>query len=62
MFLYLIYFFFSVLVPPTVTVESDKATGIINNPITLNCQTDGYPLPIIHWTKAGRPIDTQPGK
>ncbi|CAF0756370.1 unnamed protein product [Rotaria sp. Silwood1] len=48
-------------VPPIVTVESNEIIGIINKPITLNCHADGYPLPIIYWTKAGHSIDTQPG-
>jgi len=53
---------FFILVSPIVTVESNEIIGIVNKPITLNCQTDGHPLPIIYWTKAGRSIDTQPGK
>ncbi|CAF1357382.1 unnamed protein product [Adineta steineri] len=48
-------------VPPIVTVESNEIIGIVNKPITLNCQADGHPLPVIYWTKASRSIDTQPG-
>ncbi|CAF0772843.1 unnamed protein product [Rotaria sordida] len=48
-------------VPPIVTVENNEIIGIVNKPITLNCHADGYPLPIIYWTKAGHSIDTQPG-
>jgi hypothetical protein len=53
---------FFVLVPPVVTVGSNEIIGIVNKPITLRCQADGHPLPTIYWTKAGRSIDTQPGK
>ena len=53
---------FFILVSPIVTVESNEIIGIVNKPITLNCQADGYPIPRIYWTKAGRSIDTQPGK
>jgi len=58
----LTFFLFFILVSPIVTVESNEIIGIVNKPITLNCQADGHPLPIIYWTKAGRSIDTQPGK
>jgi hypothetical protein len=50
------------LVPPLVIVETNEITGIVNKPITLNCHADGHPFPNIYWTKAGRSIDTQPGK
>ena len=54
--------FFSSLVPPVVTVESNEILGIVNQPTTLNCQVDGHPLPTISWTRAGRPVDAQPGQ
>lgn len=44
------------------TVESNEILGIVNRPTTLNCQVDGHPLPTISWTRAARPIDTQPGE
>jgi hypothetical protein len=43
-------------------VESNEIIGIVNKPITLNCQADGYLLPVVYWTKAGRSIDSQPGE
>ncbi len=58
----LTFFLFFMLVPPIVTVESNEIIGTINKPITLSCQADGHPLPLIYWTKADRSIDTQPGK
>ncbi len=58
----LTFFLFFKLVPPLVTVETNEVIGIVNKPITLNCQADGYPFPNIYWTKSGHSIDTQPGK
>jgi hypothetical protein len=58
----LFFCLFFMLVPPIVTVEANEIIGTINKPITLSCQADGYPLPLIYWTKADRSIDTQPGK
>ncbi|CAF3856205.1 unnamed protein product, partial [Rotaria magnacalcarata] len=54
-------FHLDIYVPPTVMVESNEIIGIVNTPITLNCHADGYPLPVVYWTKAGRSIDGQPG-
>jgi len=49
------------IVPPIVTVENNEVMGVVNRPLTLNCEADGYPMPRIYWTKAGRAIETQPG-
>lgn len=50
------------LVPPIVTIQANELIGIVNKPVTLNCQVDGHPFPTIFWTKGGRSVDTQPGK
>ena len=58
----IVVFLFCSLVPPTITIDKNEFIGIMNKSITINCQADGYPLPLIYWTRAGRPIGNQPGK
>ena len=51
-----------ILVPPTVTIDETEVLATVHSAVTLNCQADGYPSPTIVWTRAGRPIENQPGK
>ena len=47
--------FFCCLVPPKITKRSkDKVTVIKGNPLLLLCEAEGFPVPIITWTKNGK--------
>lgn len=48
-------------VSPTVKIKENEVLGIVNTPITLNCEADGYPHPIISWTRGAHSIENQPG-
>ena len=47
--------FFCSVVPPRITKRSkDKVTVIEGNPLLLLCEAEGFPVPIITWTKNGK--------
>ena len=50
-----LFFSFSVAHPPRITKRSkDKVTVIEGNPLLLVCEAEGFPVPIITWTKNGK--------
>ena len=51
----IVSFFFSVARPPRIRNPSkDKVTVIEGNPLLLVCEAEGFPVPIITWTKNGK--------
>ncbi|XP_034438633.1 hemicentin-1 isoform X1 [Hippoglossus hippoglossus] len=49
----------SVHVPPSIIGQvqfPENVTVVVKNPVALNCEAAGIPLPAISWLKDGRPI------
>ena len=44
--------------PPTITAHPQGATKTEGDNVSLSCNADGNPLPIISWTKDGFSLDT----
>ncbi|KAM4722858.1 hemicentin-1 [Rhinophrynus dorsalis] len=45
-------------VPPSISGNTDTVTVIVNNPIRLECEATGYPVPILTWLKDGSPVSS----
>ena len=43
--------FSSLSVPPTIKSGATNVTVIVNNPITLGCESEGLPKPTVVWSK-----------
>lgn len=46
-------------VPPTITGQvqfPENVSVVVKNPVALNCEASGIPLPAISWLKDGQPI------
>ena len=49
------YFSFLAKVSPTITLKSkSKVTVVEENVLYLLCESEGYPKPLVTWTKDGR--------
>ena len=44
--------------PPTIIAHPQGATKTEGDNVTLSCNADGNPLPMISWTKDGFSLDT----
>ncbi|XP_039591708.1 hemicentin-1 isoform X2 [Polypterus senegalus] len=50
----------NVHVPPTILGDlsvPDNITVLVKNPVVLNCEATGIPLPVISWLKDGHPVN-----
>ena len=48
---------FCISVPPTVTLPNDILINVNKNtPLTLTCTGSGKPLPLLTWSRNGRPL------
>jgi hypothetical protein len=47
-------------VPPTIIGTGGHRTVIENGTLMLPCETDGFPTPVVTWTKDGDPVSSLP--
>ncbi|XP_067893515.1 hemicentin-1 isoform X1 [Heterodontus francisci] len=47
-----------VYVPPTIFGSSDMVTVVVNNPVRLECEARGIPVPSMTWLKDGSPVSS----
>ncbi|GAA6099393.1 hemicentin-1 isoform X2 [Tachysurus ichikawai] len=45
-----------VQVPPVITSNTKSYTVAVDGSVTLQCQTEGYPTPLVSWYKDGKPL------
>ena len=45
-----------VLVPPSILGTGGHRSVIENGTLVLPCETDGFPTPVVTWTKDGQPV------
>ncbi|XP_017276034.1 hemicentin-1 isoform X1 [Kryptolebias marmoratus] len=51
----------SVHVPPTITGQvqfPENVSVVVKNPVALNCEASGIPLPAVSWLKDSQPVKT----
>lgn len=55
-----IFIHFSLVsVPPSIIGQMqvpENVSVVVKNPVALNCEASGIPLPAVSWLKDGRPI------
>ncbi|XP_047673954.1 hemicentin-1 isoform X2 [Tachysurus fulvidraco] len=45
-----------VQVPPVITSNTKSYAVAVDGSVTLQCQTEGYPTPLVSWYKDGKPL------
>ncbi|XP_067846589.1 hemicentin-1 isoform X2 [Heptranchias perlo] len=53
-----IFYSVEVYVPPTIFGSSDMVTVVVNNPVRLECEARGIPVPSLTWLKDGSPVSS----
>ena len=48
----------NILVPPFIRQGATNVTVSVNNPVTLDCEVAGIPLPDVAWSKDGSDLAT----
>ncbi|XP_072604459.1 hemicentin-2 isoform X2 [Vulpes vulpes] len=51
----------SVHVPPSILGEELNMSVVANESVTLECQSQAVPLPVLSWRKDGHPLELRPG-
>ncbi|XP_072634432.1 hemicentin-2 isoform X2 [Canis lupus baileyi] len=51
----------SVHVPPSILGEELNVSVVANESVTLECQSQAVPLPVLSWRKDGHPLELRPG-
>ncbi|CAD7667905.1 unnamed protein product [Nyctereutes procyonoides] len=51
----------SVHVPPSILGEELNVSIVANESVTLECQSQAVPLPVLSWRKDGHPLELRPG-
>ncbi|XP_062857960.1 hemicentin-1 [Trichomycterus rosablanca] len=47
-----------VYVPPSITSKGGMVTVVVNEPVKLECEASGLPLPSLTWLKEGSPVSS----
>lgn len=50
--------FFVVLVPPSISSKGGMITVVVNDPVRLECEASGVPVPSLTWLKEGSPVSS----
>ncbi|XP_043555476.1 hemicentin-1 [Chiloscyllium plagiosum] len=53
-----IFYDLKVYVPPTIIGSNDMVTVVVNNPVRLECEASGIPVPSLTWLKDGSPVSS----
>ncbi|XP_059503813.1 hemicentin-1 isoform X2 [Stegostoma tigrinum] len=53
-----IFYDLKIYVPPTIIGSSDMMTVVVNNPVRLECEARGIPVPSLTWLKDGSPVSS----
>uniref|UniRef100_A0ABM5GDB4 Hemicentin-1 n=1 Tax=Pogona vitticeps TaxID=103695 RepID=A0ABM5GDB4_9SAUR len=53
-----LFYSLQVHVPPSISGETEMVTVVVNNPVRLECEARGIPLPILTWLKDGSPVSS----
>ncbi|KAL8178143.1 UNVERIFIED_CONTAM: Hemicentin-1 [Gekko kuhli] len=53
-----LFYSLQVHVPPTISGDNEMVTVVINNPVRLECEARGIPVPILTWLKDGSPVSS----
>ncbi|XP_077188775.1 hemicentin-1 isoform X2 [Paroedura picta] len=53
-----LFYSLQVHVPPTISGNSEMVTVVVNNPVRLECEARGIPVPILTWLKDGSPVSS----
>lgn len=48
-------------VPPSILGEELNMSVVVNESVTLECQSHAVPPPVLRWQKDGRPLEPHPG-
>lgn len=46
------------LVPPAISSKGGMITVVVNEPVRLECEASGVPMPSLTWLKEGRPVSS----
>lgn len=46
------------LVPPSISSKGGMITVVVNEPVRLECEASGVPMPSLTWLKEGRPVSS----
>ncbi|ROL43461.1 Hemicentin-1, partial [Anabarilius grahami] len=47
-----------VYVPPSISSKGGMITVVVNEPVRLECEASGVPMPSLTWLKEGRPVSS----
>lgn len=47
--------------PPSILGEELNVSVVANESVTLECQSQAVPLPVLSWRKDGHPLELRPG-
>ncbi|GCC29770.1 hypothetical protein chiPu_0008212 [Chiloscyllium punctatum] len=53
-----IFYDLKVYVPPAIIGSNDMVTVVVNNPVRLECEASGIPVPSLMWLKDGSPVSS----
>lgn len=56
--LLLIFILYLFSVPPSISGNHEMVTVVVNNPVRLECEARGIPVPILTWLKDGSPVSS----
>ncbi|XP_069729285.1 hemicentin-2 [Phaenicophaeus curvirostris] len=51
-----LWYSLQVTVPPRITASPRSLTVMVNEPVTLECDATGVPVPVLLWLKDGNPV------
>ncbi|XP_053098888.1 hemicentin-1 isoform X3 [Hemicordylus capensis] len=53
-----LFYSLQVHVPPSIADNNEVITVVVNNPVRLECEARGIPVPILTWLKDGSPVSS----